>query len=158
MTNSLRSEALQHIDIAIAYIDLGFVDSGETILILLERCTTKQEVISVLIPLLSRYQISTDMHLTTLLAEFCDEILSKSVYSAKQSALSEYLSIELARFKTTDYQLPSFLDVFKSEKKAKDYVLRKITAIVLRLLQRNQTYWDVGSEFKTTTKAAEKSL
>ena len=55
MTNSLRSEALQHIDIAIAYIDLGFVDSGETILILLERCTTKQEVISVLIPLLSRY-------------------------------------------------------------------------------------------------------
>ena len=81
ISKSLREEALQHIDIALAYIDLGIINSGETILALLYNCFSKQEVLSVLVPLIARYQTSDDPQLTTFLKEFSQDVQAINAHS-----------------------------------------------------------------------------
>lgn len=60
VSKTLLQEACQHIDIAIAYIDLGIVDATDTIFTLLKACRTKKELLTVLVPVLSRYRLSDD--------------------------------------------------------------------------------------------------
>ena len=65
----LHIEASQHIEIALAYIDLGLVDPSTTIFKLLSKCSTKKEVLNVLVPFLSRYRLSEQANLNEFLQE-----------------------------------------------------------------------------------------
>ena len=70
VTNALFDEALQHLDIALAYIDLNLVDGFELIKKFIEKCTTEYSLMQLLIILLKHFASSDDPKIEEILVQF----------------------------------------------------------------------------------------
>ena len=115
MSQALFETAMQHIDIAVVFVDLGLVNPAKILSAYLSKLGetgTKKDFLKAFLPFLMRFHSSQDAKKNEYLDELAKE-MSTVLPEEQKSNITTYLESHMIGFRRTGSQkAPSFEEVF----------------------------------------------